>query len=59
MSPLNLKYDLVPVTARDIYESKKEVSAEGKKKMIEDIKSKGILSDSAEKEVDKKFQGLQ
>ncbi len=52
-------YDLEEVTAKDIYESKRDVSDEERKKMIEDIKSKGILSDSAEKEVGKKFQRLE
>lgn len=52
------EYILTLVTAKDIYESKREISNEEKKKMIEDIKTKGILSESAEKEVDKKFQNL-
>ena len=52
----NLEYNLIPVTAKDIYESKREISEEEKKTMIEDIRNKGILSDLAEKEVDKKFK---
>jgi len=48
-------YVLEEVTAEDIYESKRDISDEERKKMIEDIKKSGILTDSAEKEVDKKF----
>ena len=51
-------YILEEVTAKDIYESKRDISNEERKKMIEDVKNKGILSDSAEKEVSKKFQNL-
>jgi len=51
-------YVLEEVTAKDIYESKKDIPSEERAKMIEDIKSKGVLSDSAEKEVDKKFKNL-
>ncbi len=52
------EYILTPVTAKNIYESKRDISDEERNKMIEDIKSKGILSDSAEKEVNKKFKDL-
>ena len=51
-------YILEEVTAKDIYESKRDISDEERKKMIEDIKNKGILSETAEKEVDKKFKNL-
>ena len=51
-------YILEEVTAKDIYESKRDISDDERKKMIEDIKKSGILSDSAEKEVDKKFQNI-
>lgn len=51
-------YYLEEVTAKDIYESKRDISNEDRKKMIADIKNKGILSDSAEKEVNKKFQNI-
>jgi len=50
------EYKLHPVSAEDIYKSKRDISDQEKNKMIEDIKNKGILSVSAEKEVDKKFQ---
>lgn len=49
-------YSLIEVTAKDIYESKRDISDEERKKMIDDIKNKGILSDSAEKEVNEKFK---
>lgn len=51
-------YVLEEVTAKDIYESKRDISDEERKKMIDDIKNKGILSESAEKEVDNKFKNL-
>lgn len=49
------EYTLAPVTAKDIYESKRDISAEERQKMVEDIKKKGILSEAAEKEVNAKF----
>lgn len=51
-------YVLKEVSAKDIYETKRDITEEERKNMIEDIKNKGILSESAEKEVDKKFKNL-
>jgi len=49
-------YTLEEVNAKDIYESKKDISDEERKNMIDDIKNKDILSNSAEKEVNRKFK---
>ena len=46
------EYVLIPVTAEEIYKSKVDVSLEERRKMVEEVKEKGILKNVSEKEIE-------
>ncbi len=49
---LEYDYTLIPVTAEEIYKSKVDVSLEERRKMVEEVKEKGILKNVSKKEIE-------